>query len=88
MGPGGATSQHQDRLMRMAGLTTVLPNESMSNASLANEGRIARRARTREGRRRSVSPARILDIAYALWRKALLSAVELGVFTTLAQRPL
>jgi hypothetical protein len=36
-----------------------------------------------------VNPERILDISYAFWRsKALLSAVELGVFTILAAGPL
>ena len=35
------------------------------------------------------TPNRILEISYAFWRsKALLSAVELGVFTTLADGPL
>ena len=35
------------------------------------------------------APNRILEISYAFWRsKALLSAVELGVFTTLAEGPL
>ena len=34
------------------------------------------------------SPSRILDIGYAFWRsKALLSAVELDVFTILAEGP-
>ena len=85
MGPGGAPSQHQDRLMRMANHTTGM----RPNASLANKGRVSRAGATRDSRPRSVSPARILDTAYAFWRsKALLSAVELDVFTTLAERPL
>ena len=37
----------------------------------------------------TVTADRILDIGYAFWRsKALLSAVELDVFTVLAARPL
>ena len=44
---------------------------------------------TRDGAGQNDPPKRILEIAYAFWRsKALLSAVELGVFTTLAEGPL
>jgi hypothetical protein len=39
-------------------------------------------------RAEGASPSRILDIGYAFWRsKALLSAVELDVFTILAEGP-
>ena len=42
-----------------------------------------------DGAGQNQQPKRILEIAYAFWRsKALLSAVELGVFTMLAQGPL
>jgi hypothetical protein len=38
--------------------------------------------------RTAVTPDRILDVSYAFWKtKALLSAVELGVFTLLAEEP-
>ena len=44
---------------------------------------------TPDGTRQNEPPKRILEIAYAFWRsKALLSAVELGVFTMLAEGPL
>jgi len=37
----------------------------------------------------SISPDHIFEIGFAFWKsKALLSAVELGVFTTLSERPL
>ena len=42
-----------------------------------------------DGAGQNQHPKRILEIAYAFWRsKALLSAVELGVFTMLAEGPL
>ena len=48
MGPGGPPSQHQDRLMRVADqITGMIPNESMSDASPANEGRVVMRRRER-----------------------------------------
>ncbi len=44
---------------------------------------------TPDGTRQNEPPKRILEIAYAFWRsKALLSAVEFGVFTMLAEGPL
>lgn len=65
--------------MRSVGLTNF-------GALLATGGRT-----DSEGRRRcvlqthSVTPNRILEISYAFWQsKALLSAVELDVFTVLA----
>jgi hypothetical protein len=60
-----------------------------SDASLANEGRDRFPASAGDDWTESVRPDRILDVSYAFWRsKALLSAVELDVFTVLADGPL
>jgi hypothetical protein len=79
METGCSRGQDQRRLMRSVGLTNF-------GALLATGGRT-----DSEGRRRcvlqthSVTPNRILEISYAFWQsKALLSAVELDVFTVLA----
>jgi SAM-dependent methyltransferase len=65
----------------------MLRSTGKRGASLASEGRT--RLSNTDGDGRSSTPSRILDLAYAFWQsKALLSAVELGVFTSLAEGPL
>jgi SAM-dependent methyltransferase len=65
----------------------MLRSTGKRGASLANDGRARRSKAVRGGR--AVTPGRILDLAYAFWQsKALLSAVELGVFTSLVEGPL
>jgi SAM-dependent methyltransferase len=65
-------------------------NHTQSDASLGNEGRTSSNdgtvAMVPNG---SATPDRILDASYAFWRsKLLFSAVELDLFTLLAEAPL
>jgi SAM-dependent methyltransferase len=65
----------------------TIPSGS-SGVSLANGGR-SDLCKTGVARFNEVSPDHILDVGYAFWKtKALLSAVELDVFTELADGPL
>jgi O-methyltransferase domain/Dimerisation domain len=74
-------------MMRATSQRPAMP--SLSGASLANEGRDPFPASAGDDRIESVRPDRILEVSYAFWRsKALLSAVELDVFTVLANGPL
>ena len=84
MGPGRAAGEHQDRL-KYAPIpaSTGAPCKDGGRARLGKDGR-SQQVLWAEG----ASPSRILDIGYAFWRsKALLSAVELDVFTILAEGP-
>ena len=82
MGSGDSTGEHQDRLTLMApsNQTAVLRPPKKEGAEISPRP---------DGAGQNQPPKRILEIAYAFWRsKALLSAVELGVFTMLAEGPL
>lgn len=83
MGAGHSRGQHPDRM-------TTHVNEMSTgkrDASLASEGRTRLPEPDRDGQ--APTPNRIVDLAYAFWQsKALLSAVEVGVFTSLADGPL
>ena len=63
----------------------------VSGASLAHEGRFhgGEKREDQAVQTDAVMPDRILEMSYAFWKsKALLSAVELDVFTALAEGPL
>jgi SAM-dependent methyltransferase len=84
MGPGDRPRERQDRLtiVTSSNQTPLLRPPSTEGAANSQPG-----GSTRPIER--MAPERILELSYAFWRsKALLSAVELGVFTTLAGNPL
>src|SRR5262245_43679088 len=91
MGARCARSQDQGRLIRMTCRSSTSTDIGSSGAFLLDEGR----SKTHTESAASgvpigaVRPNRILDVSYAFWRtKALLSAVELNLFTVLAHGPL
>jgi SAM-dependent methyltransferase len=85
MGAGHSRGQHPDRIT--TAVSGMLRSTGKRGASLTSEGRTRLPKKGRGGR--PPTPDRIVDLAYAFWQsKALLSAVELGVFTSLAEGPL
>src|SRR5215510_13965401 len=77
-------------MMRMIGQKPgKLLDRTSCGASLASEGRDRAEAVTdKAADADATTPDRILEAAYAFWKsKALMTAVELDVFTTLADGP-
>jgi SAM-dependent methyltransferase len=85
MGARHSRGQHPDRIT--IGVDEMLKSTGKRGASLASEGRTCLPKTGADSQ--APTPDRIVDLAYAFWQsKALLSAVELGVFTALAEGPL
>lgn len=84
MGPGDCAGEHQDRLTIMtdSNQTPLLRPPQTGGTATSQPAENSRQIER-------MIPRRILEISYAFWRsKALMSAVELDVFTTLADNPL
>lgn len=84
MGPGDCAGEHQDRLTIMtdSNQTPLLRPPQTGGAVTSQPAETSRQIER-------MIPSRILEISYAFWRsKALMSAVELDVFTTLAGNPI
>jgi hypothetical protein len=85
MGARRSRGEYTDRVTTR--VNGMLRSNNKRGASLASEGRT--RLPKTGGDGRAPAPDRIVNLAYAFWQsKALLSAVELGVFTSLAEGPL
>ena len=84
MGPGYCAGEHQDRLtiMTNSNQTPLLHPPQTGGAATSQPVENLRQIER-------MLPSQILEISYAFWRsKALMSAVELDVFTTLVDNSL